>query len=151
MKYYKVKQGNTITDALANPKYIVYQQGNDLCVIGKESEAFGVLSRDASTIYAVEGLRAAPDKGYPLVRLEQIDQTEYDELIDELDGGGEVPDPEPAPDPDDPETVMSYAELCQKVLTLEAQNADLIAAKEELTAQNELLTGCVLELSEIVC
>lgn len=149
IRYFKVKQGNVIIDALADPKYIVYQQGNDLCVIGKESEAFGVLSRDASIIYAVEGMRVAPDKGFPLVRLEQIDQTEYDELIEELDDGGDVPEPDP--DDPDPETVMTYAELCQKVLTLEAQNAELTAQGAELTAQNELLTGCVLELSELVC
>jgi len=142
MKYYKVKQGNTIIDALADPKYIVYQQGNDLCVIGKQSEAFGVLSSDASTIYAVEGMRVAPNKGYSVVRLEQIDQTEYDELVEQLDGGGDVPEPEP--EQPDQEEVMSLAEMRQNILALKAQN-------EELSAQNELLTGCVLELSELVC
>lgn len=144
IKYFKVKQGNIIIDALADPKYIVYQQGNDLCVIGKESEAFGVLSRDASMIYAVEGMRVAPDKGYTVVRLEQIDKNDYEELVEELDGGGDVPDPDPEPDPDDPDEVMSLAEMRKNILALKAQNA-------ELTAQNELLTGCVLELSEIVC
>ena len=142
MKYYKVKQGNTIIDALADPKYIVYQQGNDLCVIGKQSEAFGVLSSDASTIYAVEGMRVAPNKGYSVVRLEQIDQTEYDELVEQLAGGGDVPEPEP--EQPDQEEVMSLAEMRQNILALKAQN-------EELSAQNELLTGCVLELSELVC
>ena len=142
MKYYKVKQGNTIIDALADPKYIVYQQGNDLCVIGKQSEAFGVLSSDASTIYAVEGMRVAPNKGYSVVRLEQIDQTEDDELVEQLDGGGDVPEPEP--EQPDQEEVMSLAEMRQNILALKAQN-------EELSAQNELLTGCVLELSELVC
>ena len=142
MKYYKVKQCNTIIDALADPKYIVYQQGNDLCVIGKQSEAFGVLSSDASTIYAVEGMRVAPNKGYSVVRLEQIDQTEYDELVEQLDGGGDVPEPEP--EQPDQEEVMSLAEMRQNILALKAQN-------EELSAQNELLTGCVLELSELVC
>lgn len=142
MPYFKVKQNNTVIDVLADPNYIVYQQGNDLCVIGKQTEAFGVLSSDASVIYAVEGLRIAPNKGYDVVSLEQIDKTEYDELKALLDENKSVVDDDQQQD-NQQEEVMSMSELRQTVLTLKAQN-------EELAARNELLTECVLELSEIV-
>lgn len=142
MPYFKVKQNNTVIDVLADPNYIVYQRGNDLCVIGKKTEAFGVLSSDASVIYAVEGLRIAPNKGYDVVSLEQIDKTEYDELKALLDENKSVVDDDQQQD-NQQEEVMSMSELRQTVLTLKAQN-------EELAARNELLTECVLELSEIV-
>lgn len=142
--FYKVKQGNTVIDVLNDPLYVKYQQGNDLCVITTfKTEAFGVISSDGSEIYAVEGFRIVPSKGYIEVTLTPIDEQEYNELREELDDG-EQPDEggEPDPEPDE-EQSMSLPKMRTAILDLQSQN-------EALQSQSDLLTECILEMSELL-
>ena len=58
--FYKIMQGNTVIDAIADVQYVVFQERNRLNIIGKKAEAFGIMSSDMSTIWHVEGLADIP-------------------------------------------------------------------------------------------
>jgi len=145
MKYYKIKQNRTIIDALADPLFIVYQEGNDMVLVGSEHNAFGVLSYDSSVIYAVEGMKPAPTgegHNYAVVQMEPIGADEYEQIRKELDDGASPsePDNEPAPPAED---TMGLQEMRLKIIELENLNSE----KDEKIS---FLEDCLLEMSEIV-
>ena len=115
MKFYKIKQDNTIIDALADPMFVVYQAGNRTVIIGDECDAFGVLSYDSSVIYAVQTMKPAPtgaEFNYATVQMEPIGADEYAQLREELDAGTEPTEPDDET-PDDPggDTAMGLPEM----------------------------------------
>lgn len=147
MKYYKIKQNRTIIDALADPLFIVYQEGNDMVLVGSEHNAFGVLSYDSSVIYAVEGMKPAPTgegHNYAVVQMEPIGAEEYEQLRDELDAGTEPPDePEQEDQGGQEESAMSLQEIRLAITALQEENARLVE-------QNVFLQDCLMEMADEV-
>ena len=82
--FYKVIENDKVIDVLSNLEFIVHQKNNNITVIGKKSEAFGVLSSDSNEIYAVSGMKIPPDGNYRIVTLAVIDGIEYESLKKEL-------------------------------------------------------------------
>lgn len=147
MKYYKIKQNRTIIDALADPLFIVYQEGNDMVLVGSEHNAFGVLSYDSSVIYAVEGMKPAPTgegHNYAVVQMEPIGAEEYEQLRDELDAGTDPPDePEQEDHGGQEESAMSLQEIRLAITALQEENARLVE-------QNVFLQDCLMEMADEV-
>ena len=147
MKFYKIKQDNTIIDALADPVFVVYQAGNRTVIIGDECDAFGVLSYDSSVIYAVQGMKPAPTSeefNYATVQMEPIGADEYEQLREELDAGTEPTEPDDET-PDDPggDTAMGLPEMRLAIIALQEQNA-------MLNEQNIFLQDCLMEMANEV-
>lgn len=133
MIWIKVMDGETLIAAEAHerPQY-VRRQSNGAIVLCDEAFAQGIVSKDGSVIYQLDGKAPIGIDGCSTAY--QIYGTEYDELI------REVPDTEddtPELPPDTPE---------DKILT----RAELTARVQELEAQNAMLTDCLLEMSEVV-
>ena len=101
--------------ALASPVY-VHRQSNGLVVrIDSPAAAQGIVSPDGSQIWQLAG-RPTLGEGYAVV--EEITMAEYDEWAS-LQNQPEPPDPEDTdpviPEDTDPETVLTRAELTEKV------------------------------------
>lgn len=147
MKYYKIKQDNTIIDALADPLFVVYQAGNRTVIIGEEYDAFGVLSYDSSVIYAVQGMKPAPtgeEFNYATVQMEPIGADEYDQLREDLDAGTEPVEPgDDEPPEGQGEETMTLPEMRLAITALREENVIL---KE----QNLFLQDCLMEMADEV-
>ncbi len=133
MIWIKVMDGETLIAAEAHerPQY-VRRQSNGAIVLCDEAFAQGIVSKDGTVIYQLDGKAPIGIDGCSTAY--QIYGTEYDELI------RDVPDTEddtPELPPDTPE---------EKILT----RAELTARVQELEAQNAMLTDCLLEMSEVV-
>ena len=146
MKFYKIKQDNTIIDALADPVFVVYQAGNRTVIIGDECDAFGVLSYDSSVIYAVQGMKPAPtgeEFNYATVQMEPIGADEYEQLREELDAGTEPVDPDDEPPEEQGEETMTLPEMRIAITALQEENA-------RLAEQNLFLQDCLMEMANEV-
>lgn len=146
MKFYKIKQDNTIIDALADPMFVVYQAGNRTVIIGDECDAFGVLSYDSSVIYAVQGMKPAPtgeEFNYATVQMEPIGADEYEQLREELDAGTEPVDPDDEPPEEQGEETMTLPEMRIAITALQEENA-------RLAEQNLFLQDCLMEMANEV-
>lgn len=146
MKYYKVKQGNSIIDVLADPQFVIFQEGNRKVILGKESEAFGVLSSDSAVIYEVEGMKPAPigdEFNYKVVQLELIGADEYEQLRVELDSGSEVQEPDNEQQEQETEATMGIPEMRLEIIALKEANA-------KLEEQNTFLQDCLMEMADVV-
>ena len=133
MIWIKVMDGETLIAAEAHerPQY-VRRQSNGAIVLCDEAFAQGIVSKDGTVIYQLDGKAPIGIDGCSTAY--QIYGTEYDELT------RDVPDTEddtPELPPDTPE---------EKILT----RAELTARVQELEAQNAMLTDCLLEMSEVV-
>ena len=146
MKFYKIKQDNTIIDALADPVFVVYQAGNRTVIIGDECDAFGVLSYDSSVIYAVQGMKPAPtgaEFNYETVQMEPIGADEYEQLREELDAGTEPVEPDDEPPEEQGEETMTLPEMRIAITALQEENA-------RLAEQNLFLQDCLMEMANEV-
>lgn len=134
---YKILLDGTVVDVLDTMQYVKYQQRNGLVLLtDKKDDAFGVLSSDASTIWIVDGLPSPPiDHDYATIRAVEIDEYEAALLRKQLEDGETAETPE-LPGESASEPVMTPAELCAKIKSLEERNA--------------MLEECVLEMSELV-
>ena len=147
MTYYKLVSGELIVDAICDDdaRWIVENRHNYSTFTGSQAEASGVLSSDGSKVWHIEGKPAFHDfPQYPTVQLVEVEQVEYDALIEELTANGAINVPGDPMDDTSP-----GADDAQRVAKLPA-----IAALEKMVAellqQNEMLTECLLEMSEVV-
>ena len=143
MKFYKIKQDNTIIDTLADTMFVVYQAGNRTVIIGDECDAFGVLSYDSSVIYAVQGMKPAPtgeEFNYATVQMEPIGADEYEQLREELDAGTEPVEPDDDPPEEQGEETMTIPEMRLAIIALQGENA-------RLAEQNLFLQDCIMEMA----
>ena len=76
--YYKVIKHDATLDVLENLEYVQYQLKHDIFLSCDISEAEGILSSDARTVWHLPGLRDIPIKGYDTVELVEIDSYEYE-------------------------------------------------------------------------
>lgn len=145
MSYYKLIHGHEIVDAIdGNDATWLVENPRSLSIYaGAESEARGVVSTDGQTTWHIEGREAFTDyPHYETAQLIEIDAEEYAALRAELDAGNapeeEMTRPEDATDTPEPEALPKT-----RLRHLE----ELVAS---LSADNEMLKECLLEMSEVV-
>lgn len=78
--YYKVIKGDKVIDVLNRLVYLKYQERYNRMILCDEDEAQAILSSDEKYIWHEETLYNIPVSGYDTVRLEEIDEYEYNQL-----------------------------------------------------------------------
>lgn len=139
MKFFKLCNSvGGIAGAFAEdaPNYIKWQEKNRLLVRCKEREAEGLLADDGNTIYRYNGHTIGGIENEGLLNAVSITVSEYEEIIADLD-------------PVDLEDVVP--EIPNDLSEVEVMTrAQLTAKVNELQDQNDMLTECLLEMSELV-
>lgn len=111
--------GERILYAMEDPRYLLRQKNGVIVLCNSETRAQGILSPDGGEIWQLEG-RESLGEGFPLVRF--VTMAEYDEWEALREGELRV-DPEDTepqiPENVEPETVLTRAELTEKVNNLE--------------------------------
>ena len=111
--------------------WIRYQVENDMIVRCEPEEAQGVLSETGRDIYFMDGIMPRGHKEQWYV---EITEEEYNHIVRENDDP-EDENPE-VPEGQDPDELPTRAELAERVAALEEQN--------------DFLSECLLEMSEVV-
>lgn len=160
MTYYKIISDSQIIDA--NSVFLKWQSKHDVLLVCDISEAQFIQSSDGETVWRAEWLNRLPDefeksRYYPVESVDaaEIAEDEYTTLKEQLDIDGSVSADTSEEDSADSsedstddteattEEVMSAAAMRLKIKALESTVADL-------TEQNDMLTECLLEMSEVV-
>lgn len=87
--FYKVIGNGTVLDVLKSPKYITFQERNNLIVLCNRSGARGVISTDGSTVWHVLGWERIPIPNIASVQLVEIGEEEYEMLKNNM--GADTP------------------------------------------------------------
>ena len=115
--------------AIEHPGYLLRQKNGVIVLCNGGPRAQGILSPDGGEIWQLEG-RESLGEGFPVVRI--VTMAEYEEW-EALRNAPPEPDPEDIepeiPEDVEPETVLTRAELTEKVRRLEEE---LAAAKAAL-------------------
>ena len=115
----RTDSGERILYAMEDPRYLLRQKNGVIVLCNSETRAQGILSPDGGEIWQLEG-RESLGEGFPLVRF--VTMAEYDEW-EALQEGELRVDPEDTepqiPENVEPETVLTRAELTEKVNNLE--------------------------------
>ena len=143
---WKVLHNGSVVDVLDRALWV--HQGPGLLLLCREpvyegvipDDAQGVMSRDESTAYQLEGRNKLDDADLLEVSVVSISESEAESLLLALQRGEDDPeDTESTPaENGNTDGIMTRAELTAKVKQLEAENADL-------NAQIELLLSGVTE------
>jgi len=147
MSFYKVVRDGNVIDA--GEIWLKWQAKNRIMVSCPPDEAQFIMSHDGNTVWRVQWLNPAPLEAgtYETVEAAIIGKQEYLDLRAVLDDGEVVPvpepivpepEPEPEPDPEQPEE--------EKPLTVQQMREKLV----EQDATIQMLTDCILEMSEVV-
>ena len=153
--FYKVIFGNMIVDVLERLNFVRWQKENRIMISCGEEKAQGILSSDASVIWHLEGLPDFNTEGYDTVRIAEIEKSEYESLKEQLGIGEveEIPVIETEIESDtieeptaEPETVILGKSTTQLLIEVQKLNEKV----DELKRENELLSDCLLELSEVI-
>lgn len=116
MLYLKLKE---IMVAIEEPRYVVRLSNGTLALCDSYNLAMGVLSPDGMELWQLLG-RGSLGGGFPVAQ--QVTMAEYDEW-EALRNAPSEPDPEDTdpviPEDVEPETVLTRAELTEKVNNLE--------------------------------
>lgn len=78
--YYKVIKDNKVIDVLDEIVYLNYQEKHNRMQFCDESVAQAIFSSDRKHVWHEESLYNIPVPGYDTVRIEEIDQYEYNQL-----------------------------------------------------------------------
>jgi hypothetical protein len=78
--FYKVIYNNKVIDVLDQLVFLKYQKKYDRMILCEENEAQAILSSDGKYIWHEETLYYIPVPGYDTVRVEEIDEYEYNQL-----------------------------------------------------------------------
>lgn len=152
MSYYKIIRDGCVVDA--NNVFLKWQEKHKTLMVCQPEDGQFIQSGDQSEVYRVSWLNPAPESvgsQYDYIDAKEIDQEEYERLREILDEGEQPMESEPEQPPvvedeqeqiaDDP--VMGIDEMRRALVEVRQQN-------KELLEQNEMLTGCLLEISEII-
>jgi len=131
--YYKIISDGQIVDASDGLKYVRWQEKNRLFLTCEENEAEGIATSDGADIYLLPASEAR--EGYRYAAVAEIGEEEYLALREELDAGRQIAD--------DGDAGQEGTEAKTRLRLLEEQ----VAALAEV---NDMLTECLLEMSEIV-
>lgn len=128
--FYKIVVDDIVVDATEELNYVLWQEKNRIWLSCDERYAKGIVSTNGESIWL---LPSAPDMdGYSHCEIIEIGEEEYREIRDEIDAGEEVPytpdEGEEVPEPDTPGKTRI----------------------QQLEENVEMLTECLLEMSEIV-
>lgn len=113
--YYKALQDGNIVDAYDCLQYVRYDEQSKMFLRCKAGDAQGVIERNGTCIYHVDGWPEFPesvkDRVPCTVIIEEIDEEEYWVLKGLLDEGQTPtePDPEPDPEPETDEETLAWA------------------------------------------
>lgn len=78
--FYKVIKDDKVVDVLDRLIYLKYQEKYKRMIFCDEEEAQAIYSSDGKHIWHEESLYLIPVDGYGTVRLEEIDEYEYEQL-----------------------------------------------------------------------
>lgn len=78
--FYKVIYNNKVIDVLNELVFLKYQEKHNRMLFCDENEAQAIFSSDRKTIWHEETLYNLPIDGYDTVRVEEIDEYEYNRL-----------------------------------------------------------------------
>lgn len=169
--YYKVLQSGLIVDAWSDPDFVTYRPNKGRFILIEKtdnddgfSKADGVVLPGGSDTWMLEQSDFRIE-GKEVVKLVEIGEAEYTQLIEQLEAeGGGIREPEPEepeqpeeqppeeepeeqpeemPEPPKEEPILTRAELQKLVMGLQQQ-------LQEEKERNDMLEGCVLEMSEVV-
>lgn len=124
---YKVIYDKMIIDVIKKVKYCKYIKNANRTILCDKTSANCIVSSDGSQVYHIKGTLAMPNT-YKSVQIVEIDKDEYDYLCSLTINENPIPVNQEDDELDDP------IALKQKVI--------------ELQNQVEMLTSCILEMSE---
>lgn len=124
--YYKIVTNGEIVDVCEEIAFVRWQEKNRKWIICAEKFAEGILSSYGDRIYRLVEAEYA-----------EISAEEYARLRAEIDAGRSVPDESGTDDGEEGERAMTRLEQLELLV-------------KALEAQNQALTDCLLEMSEIV-
>ena len=151
MTYFKIINNGEAVDA--GWMWLQYNTRHRCLMACEPRDAHYVQSYDGATVYRVGWLNPVPEGAptYPEADARIIDPEEYNDLIEILDEGETVPEPdEPEPEPDEPDEgddqEPDEGETPERPMTLQEMRAKIAEQEETIS----MLTECLLEMSEIV-
>lgn len=148
MTYYKIIKDGIVIDA--NYVFLRWQAKHRTMLACKPEHGQFIQSTDQQEIWTVDWLNPIPDElagAYDVIEAVEITADEYAALRKQLDNGLTVELPEESVDQQDIQPAEDVGnDHTETVMTPEQMRRTMI----ELQQQNEMLLGCVLELSEIV-
>ncbi len=144
MNYYKILKDGMVIDV--NYVFLRWQEKHRILIGCEAADAQYIQSSDGMEVYRVRWLNPVNSDApvFPVVEAEEISEEEYLELRKQLDEGLTPVEPEPEP-PAEPE--LEEPELpAETVMTVGEMRREILRLREE----NEFLSGCLLEMSEVV-
>ena len=132
---YKILKNSTIVDAVETLNYVRQNLKNKVIVACKPEFANGIISHDHTVIWHLEGQPNFISGSYETVTAVEIDETEYNQIREVLDGGAESVEDEEIREPLTNTAVMELlASLQSQVSALAQENAELKSELAELKA-----------------
>lgn len=92
---YKLLLNGDIVDAVKDPCFVRYDARLGLFLACQEEVAQGIAAHDGSTYWHLEGLSEFGVDGYETVSAAPVDREEAQAIMEALDAGKPVPEPEP--------------------------------------------------------
>ena len=143
MIYFKVLQNKTVIDA--GHSFLTWNERyHDFFYCETDSAQFVQSSRNEK-IYRDAWLKPFPSEatGYELAEVVVIDETEYNDVVALLDEG------EPVPQEEEPEEIVPEVipeEEEERPMTISEMRQTILNQQEQI----QMLTECILELSEVI-
>ena len=132
MRWFKIIEDGETKTAVEYDSPVWVRMKNGILLRCSEGQAQGILHSDGATVFQLDG--KAPITGRVINKLAvEITMTEYERIINEDYDDEDIPDPDPE---EDPEEQMTIRQMRERI--------------KELTESNEMLTECILEMSEII-
>lgn len=139
--FYKIVSNGQIVDVCDGLTFVRLQKRNSIFLhCSNEAEATGIISSDGSTIYLLEGAEPVNDLAYATYT--EITEEQYIDLREQLVENGMLDNPKDEPPAAEEDDGTETTEPVAK-----SEDRKLI---ESLQAQVDMLTECILEMSEYV-
>jgi len=135
--------GTTVgAEALENPVYIKYQDKNKMLLRCNQKEAQGIMSADNNTIYQLKDKPELKGVEENILNAFFISKEDYENIKVTLPDIDEEETEEHSPDEEQQETnTMNTAQMRAEIIKL-------TESVKTLQEQNQMLTDCILEISE---
>ena len=138
--YYKIVSGSEIVDVCIDIRFVRWQKRiSAFLACDSADSATGFVASDGSTIYLLDGAEQVNDLSYATYT--EIDEETYNTLYAELVANGVL---------SDTETGASTSEESDSTTTETVAKSSTLQLIESLQAQVDMLTECLLEMSETV-
>lgn len=151
MIFYKILADGKVLDV--NDVFLRWQPRHGIMIVCDPAKAEFICPRDCSGYYHPTWLNTPPEGAVydGEIKAEEITEAQYRELLEALDGGGEVDNPEPdhggeVQNPEDNNTSDNGGPTKPAVADIK----QLVDTCADLKAQVQMLTDCLLEMSEEV-